>query len=300
MRVERWKRRYGDGTRYITTFAVFAAIICASCAAKSGSIDKPAAEPPVRERAVYVLDASNALSVAADRVQIERLAARARIRQVVLYGLGPAIVEREAELAAWLGELRRAGIMLIAPIGGIDRLPVIAAFEARHPAVVFDAIVTEHEFWNAEGRAAAFDDFRALVTAMRKMRSEAALQGRRLRVGAYLGYPSEDEAAWITSAVDFVYLDYSVSSPARAWRHVHGRGGALRERFVRFAAAGVDVWPIFYARGEVDMAAALRADGLEAAEARFLADLEADPEARPLAARLRGFVYFGHDVIPVQ
>ena len=58
----------------------------------------------------------------------------------------------------------------------------------------------------------------------------------------------------------------------------------------------VEVWPIFYATGEVDMAAALRASGIDAAEARFRDDLAADPELGD--QHVTGFVYFTLDAMP--
>jgi hypothetical protein len=233
-----------------------------------------------------------AVARSAQRAEVAAQWKRLRIQQVALYGLGAAIAADEDALAAWLTSLRSDGMSLIAPVAGMDRLPVLADFVRRHPGLVFDTLVTEFEFWNADDRTRAFTELQALVNAMR-----AACE-RRCRVGVYLGHPSAAEAAWIAGAVDVVYLDYSVPSPARAWPHVHGRGGPLRERFLRFASAGVEVWPIFYARGEVDMADALRRDGLDAAEARFLADLRTDPEAWRWADRLGGFIYFGHDALP--
>jgi hypothetical protein len=77
---------------------------------------------------------------------------------------------------------------------------------------------------------------------------------------------------------------------------VHARGGPLRDRFGWFARRGVAVWPIFYARGEVSMGEALRAHGLAAAEARFHADLAADPELS--AFRVAGFAYFTLEALP--
>ena len=82
--------------------------------------------------------------------------------------------------------------------------------------------------------------------------------------------------------VDFVFVDASVSSPERAWPRV-------RERFAWFSAAHVAVWPIFYATGEVDMNAALRANGLAQAEARFRSDS---------SARAAGYAYFTFEATP--
>jgi len=285
--------------RYIAALTLVAVVIYSSCLANTGFTAPAVRARAPHARAVYVRDAGAALVDPAQRAHLARLVAGG-FGQVIFYGLRPVLADpaRERALVEWLTELRRGGVTLIAPVGGLDGLPALLAFSARHPRVAFDALVTEHEFWNADDRAAAFTELTALVEAMRAAAIDAARAGRRLRVGAYLGHPTAAEAHWIAGAVDFVYLDYSVASPARAWSHVHGRGGPLRERFVRLASAGVDVWPIFYAAGEVDMGAALRARGLDAAEAAFLDDLAADREARRYLARLRGFVYFTLEALP--
>jgi hypothetical protein len=287
-----WRRRHPLGAHYITALAVCASVICLSCAANSSPRAKGVERTPTHARAVYVLDTHAVLARSAQRAELAAQWKRLRIRQVALYGLGVAIERDEDALVDWLISLRRDGIGLIAPVAGMDRLPVLTALLRRHPELKVDTLVTEFEFWNRSDRDRAFTDFQALVKAMR-----TTCEGR-CRVGVYLGHPSADEAAWIAAAADVVYLDYSVASPARAWSHVHGRGGPLRERFLRLASAGVEVWPIFYARGEVDMAAALRRDGLDAAEARFLADARADADGRRWLDRIGGFMYFGADALP--
>jgi hypothetical protein len=172
----------------------------------------------------------------------------------------------------------------------------LARLVEEHPRVWFDGLVTEHEYWNRVDRAAALDELLALLATMRAQAAAWTVDGRSPAIGAYLGYPTAAEARRLAAAVDFVFLDYSVRTPARAWHHVHGRGGPLRERFAWFARAGVDVWPIFYAAGEVDMQPALRAEGLAGAEARFREDLAADAELGE--RRVTGFVYFTVEALP--
>lgn len=248
--------------------------------------------PHLARRAGYVRDIAPLLASAEARAELTSRLARSGITEVVPYGMGPLLASSEgrAALAAWIEEAHRGGARVIAPVAGRDRLEALLAFAAEHPAARFDAMVTELEYWNANDGdvPAALDGLLELLAAMR---GRAAVP-----VGAYLGYPTAAEAARIAAAVDFVFLDYPVGDPARAWAHVHPRGGALRERFGWFARAGVEVWPIFYAAGEVDMGAALRDAGLAAAEARYRADLAADPELG--ADDVAGFVYFTIEALP--
>jgi hypothetical protein len=241
-------------------------------------------------RIVYIRDAAALVADHPARARLLRLVAQRRISGVVPYGLGPLLDARagRAALAAWIDELHRRGAEVIAPVADTRRLRALAALAAEQPAARFDALVTELEFWNRADRAASLAELRALLAEMRAR--AAPPPGRPIRVGAYLGYPTPDEASRLAADVDFVFLDYSVRAPARAWSHVHRRGGPLRDRFGAFAGRGVDVWPIFYADGEVDMRDALRGAGVAAAERRFRADLAAD--AALGGYRVAGFVYF--------
>jgi len=249
-------------------------------------------------RGMYVRDAQLLTTTPPSRDRLDRLLDKKQVSEVIPYNLGPLLVsanEREG-VALWIDELHRHGARVIVPVAGHDRLRALDAMLAEHPHTWIDGMVTEVEFWNRPDRTIAFKE---LIALLADMRIQAALWqhgGRAMPVGVYLGYPTQVEAARLAAAIDFAYLDYSVTTPARAWGWVHATGGPLRQRFGWFASAGVEVWPIFYAAGEVDMAPALRADGTGAAEARFRADLAADPDFGKLATA--GFVYFTFEAMP--
>jgi hypothetical protein len=249
-------------------------------------------------RAAYIHDVSAVVSSAEARARLRHVVARQRVTDVIPYKMAAMLDSpaKRAALATWIDELHRRGIRVIAPIAGRDRIDALAVLRSEHPATWFDGMVTEFEFWNRTDRRAALDEMIDLLATMRSRAEQAGRAGHPARVGAYLGYPTVDEARRLAPVVDFVYLDYSVTSPELAWSHVRRDSGPLRSRFGWFSRSGVAVWPIFYATGEVDMAATLRASGLEAAEARFRNDLAADPELGD--QHVTGFVYFTLDAMP--
>jgi hypothetical protein len=249
-------------------------------------------------RAAYIGDATAVASSVEARVRVVAVAAKQRVTDVIPYKMA-AMLDSSATrtaLAGWIDELHHHGIRVIAPVAGRDRIDALAVLIREHPATWFDGMVTEFEFWNRADRPAALDDMLDLLEAMRALARHAGRAGHPARVGAYLGYPTADEARRLAPAIDFVYLDYSVTSPALAWSHVRRGSGPLRTRFAWFCRAGVEVWPIFYATGEVDMALALRSSGIDAAEAQFRKDLAADPELGD--QHVTGFVYFTLDALP--
>jgi len=277
--------------RWLLTIAVLVfACRCAPVAAPT-----PAA--PAIARTAYVRDGAALIaSPDARAALVDRLAHR-QLRGVAPYQLSPLLVDAEGRtrLAAWIDEVHRAGGQVIVPVAGIDRVGALAQVVAEHPGTWIDGAVTEFEYWNQTDRAGALAELLRLLDALAARGPELA-PGRGLRIGAYLGYPTAAEAAELAARLDFVHLDYSVASPRDAWPHVHAKGGPLRDRYAWFAEAGVEVWPIFYATGEVDMAAALGALGLGGVEARFAADLAADPAYGQLAAT--GFAYFTLEAVP--
>lgn len=277
-------------TRWLLTIVVLTfACHCAPIA--------PRVTPSFPARTVYVRDgAALVASSTARAALIERLARR-QLRGVTPYQLSPLLVDvaGRRRLAAWIDEVHRAGGEVIVPVAGIDRVTALRQVIAENPTTWLDGAVTEFEYWNRPDREVARAEFRALLEAIAAA-GPALAPGRALRVGAYLGYPTADEAAELAPYLDFVHLDYSVASPRDAWAHVHAKGGALRDRFAWFAEAGVEVWPIFYAVGEVDMAPALTELGLAGVEARFQNDLGADPDYHQLA--VTGFAYFTLEALP--
>jgi len=273
---------------------VTTAVACLSCGVNAPQTPTTEALP----RGMYVRDVAALIAQPAARERLAELVTAGLVTEVIPYGAGPmlATAEGRTTLSGWIDELHRRGADVNLPIAGEDRLVALDQLLREHPVVWIDGLVTEDEYWNRGDRAAGLDQLLALLASMRSHAAGWNHPGPATRIGAYLGYPTAAEAARLAPALDFVYLDYSVGSPERAWRHVHGSGGPLRDRFAWFASAGVEAWPIFYAAGEVDMAPSLRANGTSAAEARFRADLAADPEYSQLS--VTGFVYFTIEAMP--
>jgi hypothetical protein len=252
--------------------------------------------PESAHRAVYVKDAATLLASASERARLDGAIRDRHVTEVVPYGVGAMLAtpELRAQLDAWIVQLHTEGAQVIVPVASADRLAALIAFVAEYPAARLDGLVTEFEFWNRTDRGPALDELVALLDAMRNQ--HAAWARGPGRVGAYLGYPTADEAERIAGAVDFVFLDYAVTTPERAWAHVRGTSNSLRERFGWFATTGVKVWPIFYAAGEVDMQASLQVEGAGVAEQHFTSDLAHDPQLG--ATKVAGFVYFTFEALP--
>jgi hypothetical protein len=288
-----------------------AAVLLAIAAACSGarapatsSREKDARAPhATTHRGLYVEDTP---AIVADDAQLASLVQFARdhaIERIVFYRLGdvlatPALEDR---LAAAIQTLRAAGVTTIgAPIAGAQRLDTLAEYDERHPDARFDLLVTELEYWNrCGGRArdvdpeevrACFAPMEALLDAMRAAADASTARGAPVRVAAYLGDPTAGEVRRIAARVDHVLLQYAVRSPVDA----HARD-SLRRRLASLAAAGVEVWPILYARGEVDMSAWLATNDLDATEAAFRADLAATPDLANVT--IGGFQYFTYDAL---
>lgn len=262
----------------------------------------PVAAPVADEataRIVYVRDGAALIASPAARAALLERIGQHQLGAVAPYNLGPLLIDARgrAQVAAWIDELHRAGAQVVVPVAGADRVVALTTMIGEHPGVYLDGAVTELEYWNRADRAPALAELLALIDTLRA-RAPALAPGHELQVGAYLGYPTAAEAATLAARLDRVFLDYSVASPTGAWAHVHPKGGPLRDRFAWFAEAGVEVWPIFYAAGEVDMAAALRLDGLDGVERQFRAELAADPAYGQLA--IAGFAYFTLEALPAR
>jgi hypothetical protein len=276
-------------------------VSCRGSTSSTPAVDAARYEAPSTHRAVYLRDAATWIRDVEQRARLVRLIDERRLDEVVPYGLGPLLdtAAGRAELVAWIGDLHARGATIVVPIAGRDRLLQLAKLVDEHDEVWLDGLVTEFEFWNqpdGDARAAALNEMLALLKEMHVLAARWARPDLDVKVGAYLGYPTAEEAARLAPLLDVVHLDYSVSSPADAWNHVHAVGGPLRDRFGWFAAAGVAIFPIFYATGEIDMAADLRARGTGAAEDEFLRQLAADPDHRD--ATVAGFVYFTLEALP--
>ena len=246
-----------------------------------------ASSVPIDQRAAYVRDFA-----AVEPADLEARIQRYALTDIILYGIGPQLANDPAGLARAIGALRARGVRILAPVANLTRLRALVAF-CRETGVRFDGLVTEHEFWNRSDRAVAFREIEGLLVAMRAQIFAWGAPGAR--IGAYLGYPTAAEATRLATLVHFVFANYAVKDPERAYRHIH-KGVPLRDRLARFVKARVAVWPIFYASGEVDMRGALAARGLTTSEASFRAAQAADLELRdePVA----GFVYFTIESMP--
>ncbi len=242
---------------------VVLAAVLAACSADPVIHSPPLSVPDAR--GTYLKDTPALLASPELRARLEQLVRSHRITTVVPYALGS--LAGTQQLSTWIDEIHRAGGRVVVPIAGTDRL-----FALANGRLWVDGFVSELEYWNKPDRP--LDDLLALVTAMRGWNNH----GHPFEVGVYLGSPTAEEAGRIAKAVDFVFLDYSVSSPEKAW------SPKLRARLDLFA--GVAVWPIFYATGEVDMRASL-VSGLERAEQQFRTQ-----------ARVAGFVYFTFEATP--
>jgi hypothetical protein len=89
---------------------------------------------------------------------------------------------------------------VVLPIAGVDRLAQLAA-----TPIWIDGLVSELEFWNKPDRPV--NEVLELLAAMHRWPNH----GHAFSVGAYLGSPNAEEAARSAAAVDFVFLDYSIS-----------------------------------------------------------------------------------------
>lgn len=245
-------------------------------------------------RAMYVQDPAALMVRGAAHDRLIALLDSRAVTDVVPYGLGPLLENAGGRIivAMWIDDLHARGARVIAPIAGTNRLVALDALFHEHPGSYLDGVITELEFWNGDDRAASFATMLALIG---EMRTRVATWGNRaLRVGAYLGYPTTAEATQLAAVLDFVFLNYSVTAPERAWSKSHAASGSMRSRYAAFAS--IERWPIFYATGEVDMRAALKSRGIAAAERTFLSAVAADPQLSRFPPA--GFAYFTFEAMP--
>ncbi len=271
-------REVGQSTRALIVILGILTITCRETRARP------------QRRAVYVQDPTVLMTSGPGHDRLLALVDSRTISDVVPYGLGPLLESAagRAVLAMWIADLHAHGARVIVPIAHPSRLVSFDALFREQPAAFVDGVITELEFWNADDRAAAFATMLSLVGEMRARATKWS--NRALQVGAYLGYPTEIEAARLTPMLDFVFLNYSVSTPERAWPKTYATG-SLRTRYAAFEA--IERWPIFYATGEVDMKASLTARGLASAEQVFVRDSKRDQARAP-----EGFAYFTFEALP--
>lgn len=212
----------------------------------------------VDERTLYVSDVFD------DADGVLEVAARCDFDELVVYGLGVPLRADPARVAALVERARHQNVTVVAPVAGLDRVSLLARYEREHPRARFGRWATELEYWNEPARDGAFNRFRALLRAMRAAAPTTPLD-------AYLGYPTEAEAAWIAAHVDRVYASMAVRTPARVARW--GRGLRSHRFRHRLFAGRVEVVPILYARGDAHMGRWLRRHSLAAAERRVERDL---------------------------
>lgn len=262
----------------------------------------PAVAPDVspRARAAYVRRASDAIGGRAREDALLELARAHGVRALHLYGLGPLLMDEDgrARLAAFLRRARAAGIAEIgAPIAGLDRLQAIALFEQQHEPARFDVVTTELEYWNGCGEGAGrVECFRRFVALLDAMRGEARRRG--WQVGAYLGHPTDEEAAVIAARVDRVHVDVGVTDPERSFTRTRD-GRPLAARWRALSGRGVAIWPILYAVGDVNLGAWLaQRRSLDDAERVLREAYERERQHGPGADPPAGFVWFALDALP--
>lgn len=248
-----------------------------------------------RRRAVYVQDPAAVVQPGPARDRLHALLESRTISDVVPYGLGPLLENAagRAVLARWIDDLHARGARVIAPIAHASRLVALDVMVREHPGSYLDGLITELEYWRAEDRPAAFASMLSLIGEMRAR--AITWSNPALKIGAYLGYPTAIEAERMARSLDFVFLNYSVTAPERAWAKTHA-SSSLRDRYKWFVEARVEAWPIFYATGEVDMRAALKSRGIAAAERTFDTAVATDPELSRFAPA--GFAYFTFEAMP--
>jgi len=298
-----------------TTVTALSLLLCLGCVSSPTFEPAPAALPSIEvvpdrsARGLYVSDAVGAATRADRRARLVGLVQSGGFTHVTLYGLG-AFFRPGADvgaLRALVAELRSKGVRSIsAPVGGVDRVRALEALAMRRDGVSFDAWVTEDEWWNGcaardldvltlDVRRGCFSAFSGLVAVMRAAAMRLGAEGHVVRLGAYLGYPTKGEAAWLSERLDFVFLDQPGAHPESAARASAPRAAYRLERFRWFAEAGVTVWPIFYARGEVPMQPFLDHNGVVETERVFFDSLDADTVLGPIAGAIEGVQYFADD-----
>jgi len=237
---------------------------------------------------------TDAVGTATDASRLNGLVSlitREGFTHVSLYGLEPAL-QKGADVRAitsMLSALRASGVREVwIPVAGERRVERLATFVREHPALVFDGLVTEFEYWNRcdsrsgeEVRPDCFPAFRSLVASMRALAST-----RAWKVGAYLGLPTRDEATWIAANVDFVLLDFPGVDVTRAAQGSGNRAEARRKRLSWFSS--VPRWPILYARGELPFSASTMRRGLPSIERAF---------SNELGLALPGVFWFADDAL---
>lgn len=247
-------------------------------------------------RGVYVTAAGPAISSRAATDQLRAFLRDCRMTHTTLYGLGPVLADESlrARLARFIDGLRAAGVEVGAPVAGSDRLEALRRFSRDFPDARFSTLVTEYEYWNAPAheRADRFAALFGLLAEMRAYADELTTADRSVRVGVYLGYPTRDEVQRLAGLVDFAYVNYPVAHPKRAWRYGRRDVGSMRDRLAWLVDAGIEVWPLLYARGEVHMGGWLADRDLADAERVLLADQSRDVDLAP--ASLGGFYWFAY------
>jgi hypothetical protein len=217
-----------------------------------------------------------------------------RIESLSLYDLGDILADPGLSVAllSFLDRAQAMGVVEVNAIGDATQgaWDAIAAMQASHAP--FDGIVTEIEFWNA---GTTFQQFTDTVSYVRSLGMKTRT-GASVRVGAYIGWPTEGQVDAMLPLVDRLYVHVYVTSPDLAYAY-----GQTRFQYIAAgnAAQGtaVDVWPIFSAEGatwsagtEHFMGDWLSMHTLDEAEATFLTGWEGHPPGP--GVRVTGFQYY--------
>jgi hypothetical protein len=211
-----------------------------------------------------------------------------RMVEVALYGLAPLFGDSagEARLASFINAARARGIEVAAPVAGADRVDALIAYAANHPEAPFATWVTELEYWHdCETETGLRPCYASLEDLLVRMAAGAARVQPRPRLAAYVGHPTPVEAEAIGRHVERVLVHHYGTDPVEA-------ASRLPDRSLDFGA-GVEVWPILYARGHVPMGEHLEAHGLDDTETAFRRALQ---QQRP-ELTLGGVQYFDFEAL---
>jgi hypothetical protein len=200
--------------------------------------------------------------------------------------LGDAVLE--PKLVDFVTAARARGVVEINAIGDTYEQvwDAVAATQAQHP--LFDGVVTEIEFWNAN---ATFEEFESTLQYVRALDLKTT-GGAPMPLSVYIGWPTPEQVTALLPLVDRLFVHVYVKDAATAYAYG-------KERFVASAAAApLEIRPIFSAEGQTWSAGDEHFMGdyfathtLGAAETAFLTAWEAETEPLP---KLGGFQYYDY------
>jgi hypothetical protein len=268
----------------------------------------PSTDQVAHARELYVADVFEIADVPEREDALFAQTAAHGITRLTLYGHRVLLLDTpdgEGRLRRFIERARAHGIRSLgAPVGWNGELHSLAAYMRANPGASFDELVTEIEYWNEcdsppdADRGATrpcFEPLRAMLEDMAALREELVHDGHpSVRLAAYLGWPSAEEARVVAALADRVLLHCEQADPDLAYDHSGTARGASSRGRLRDLAGRAEVWPIFYARGETNMGAWIGAHGIDVGEEIWITRLTDEREPWACALRVGGFTYFDH------